>query len=67
MAAPLIAFGLVFYLALGVLSRLMPQVQIFFVAMPLNVFAGLAIFSLSMGSMLNVWLRQIENFAQSMN
>jgi flagellar biosynthetic protein FliR len=67
MAAPLIAFGLVFYLALGVLSRLMPQVQIFFVAMPLNVFAGLAIFTISMGSMLNVWLRHIENFAQSMN
>jgi flagellar biosynthesis protein FliR len=67
MAAPLIAFGLVFYLALGVLSRLMPQVQIFFVAMPLNVFAGLAIFAISLGSILNVWLRHIEAFAQSMN
>ncbi|MDQ7018105.1 MAG: flagellar biosynthetic protein FliR [Robiginitomaculum sp.] len=67
MGAPLIAFGLVFYLALGVLSRLMPQVQIFFVAMPLNVFAGLSIFALSLGSILNVWLRHIENFAQSMN
>lgn len=67
MAAPLIAFGLVFYLALGVLSRLMPQVQIFFVAMPLNVYAGLAIFAISMGAMLNVWLRHIEAFAQSMN
>ncbi|MDQ7077343.1 MAG: flagellar biosynthetic protein FliR [Robiginitomaculum sp.] len=49
------------------LSRLMPQVQIFFVAMPLNVFAGLSIFALSLGSILNVWLRHIENFAQSMN
>ncbi len=67
MAAPLIAFGLVFYLALGVLSRLMPQVQIFFVAMPLNVFAGLSIFAISLGSILNVWLQHIENFAQSMN
>ncbi len=67
MAAPLIAFGLVFYLALGVLSRLMPQVQIFFVAMPLNVFAGLSIFAISLGSILNVWLQHIEHFAQSMN
>ncbi len=67
MAAPLIAFGLVFYLALGVLSRLMPQVQIFFVAMPLNVFAGLSILAISLGAILNVWLQHIENFAQSLN
>ncbi|VAV96672.1 Flagellar biosynthesis protein FliR, partial [hydrothermal vent metagenome] len=40
-SAPLIAFGLIFYLSLGVLSRLMPQVQIFFVAMPLNVLVGI--------------------------
>ncbi len=67
MAAPLIAFGLVFYLALGVLSRLMPQVQIFFVAMPLNVFAGLAIFAIAMGSILNVWFRHIETYVQGVN
>jgi flagellar biosynthesis protein FliR len=40
-AAPFIAFGLVFYLGLGVLSRLMPQIQIFFVAMPANIMLGL--------------------------
>ena len=32
MAAPFIVFGLVFYLGLGILSRLMPQLQVFFVA-----------------------------------
>lgn len=41
LAAPFIAFGLVFYLGLGVLSRLMPQIQIFFVAMPANIMLGL--------------------------
>lgn len=66
MAAPLIAFGLVFYLALGVLSRLMPQVQIFFVAMPLNIFAGLAIFTISLGAMLGVWFRHMEMLAQGL-
>lgn len=67
MAAPLIAFGLIFYLALGVLSRLMPQVQIFFVAMPANVYAGLAIFAISLGAILSVWFEHIETFAKSMN
>ncbi len=67
MAAPLIAFGLIFYLALGVLSRLMPQVQIFFVAMPANVFAGLAIFAISLGAILSVWYQHIETFVQSLN
>ncbi len=67
MAAPLIAFGLVFYLALGVLSRLMPQVQIFFVAMPLNVYAGLAIFAISLGAILSVWFEHMETYVQSLN
>ncbi len=67
MSAPLIAFGLIFYLALGVLSRLMPQVQIFFVAMPANVLAGLAVFALSLGAMLDVWFRYIEAYAQGLN
>jgi len=67
MGAPLIAFGLIFYLALGVLSRLMPQVQIFFVAMPSNVLVGIAILALSLGAMLEVWLRYMEQYAMSLN
>ncbi len=67
MAAPLIAFGLIFYLALGVLSRLMPQVQIFFVAMPGNVLVGLMIFALSFSAMLGVWLRYIEEYGALLN
>ena len=67
MAAPLIAFGLIFYLALGVLSRLMPQLQIFFIAMPLNVLVGVAIFAISMSAMLGVWLMYIDQYAASLN
>jgi flagellar biosynthetic protein FliR len=67
MAAPLIAFGLIFYLALGVLSRLMPQVQIFFVAMPSNVMVGMAIFAMSLGAMMGVWLQYIETYGASLN
>jgi len=47
-AAPFIAVGLIFYLGIGLLSRLMPQVQVFFVAMPLQISVGLVILFLSM-------------------
>ncbi len=42
LAAPFLVVGLVFYLGLGLVNRLMPQVQIFFIAMPLQI--GLAFF-----------------------
>lgn len=40
-ASPFIVAGLILYLGVGILSRLMPQVQIFFVAMPLQILKGL--------------------------
>jgi len=63
LAAPLIVFGLVFYLALGVLSRLMPQAQIFFIAMPSNILIGLSIVAMALGSMGLVWMERMERFA----
>ena len=41
-AAPFVVVGLIFYLGLGLLGRLMPQMQVFFVAMPLQIAIGLA-------------------------
>ena len=35
-AAPFFVIGMVFYLGLGLLGRLMPQVQVFFIAMPVR-------------------------------
>lgn len=40
LAAPFLVFGLIFYFGIGILSRLMPQIQIFFVAMPANIALG---------------------------
>jgi flagellar biosynthetic protein FliR len=41
LAAPFVVAGLILYLGIGLLSRLMPQVQIFFAAMPLQILKGL--------------------------
>ena len=67
LAAPLIVYGLIFYLALGVLSRLMPQLQIFFIAMPANIMVGLFIFTIALGAMSAVWLERMQRFAIELN
>jgi flagellar biosynthesis protein FliR len=41
MSAPFLVVGLVFYFGLGLLNKLMPQMQIFFIAMPVNIAIGL--------------------------
>jgi flagellar biosynthesis protein FliR len=51
-------FAIVFNLGLGILSRLMPQLQIFFLAMPASIMLGTLILAVSIGVMMNVFLRQ---------
>lgn len=41
MGAPLMAFGLIFYMGLGLLSRMVPQMHVFFVALPIQLIAGM--------------------------
>ena len=51
LAAPFLVFGFAVYAGLGVLARLMPQLQIFFVAVPLNIMCGFVIMLALLGSM----------------
>jgi flagellar biosynthetic protein FliR len=46
LAAPFMVYGLIFYIGIGIIARLMPTLQIFFIAMPLNIMAGFAIMML---------------------
>ena len=56
LAAPFLVFGLLLYVTLGVLARLMPQIQIFFVAMPVNILTGFVLLMLFLGVMMNAFL-----------
>ena len=56
LSAPFLAFGLLFNIGLGVLSRLMPQMQVFFVALPLSILIGLLFLLLVLGSMMGLFL-----------
>jgi flagellar biosynthetic protein FliR len=61
LSAPFLVFGLLFNLGLGVLSRLMPQMQVFFVGLPLSILLGLLILLLVLGAMMTVFLSAVEN------
>lgn len=61
MSAPFIVFGLVFNLGAGILARLMPALQVFFVLMPANIFAGLVLFALLLTMMMGWYLTGFEN------
>ena len=63
LSAPFLIFGFLIYVTLGVLSRLMPQLQIFFLAMPINILGGFALLMLFIGVMMNVYL---DYFARQM-
>ncbi|HUI14146.1 MAG TPA: flagellar biosynthetic protein FliR [Xanthobacteraceae bacterium] len=56
LSAPFLAFGLLFNLGLGVLSRLMPQMQVFFIALPLSILIGFLFLILVLGSMMGLFL-----------
>ena len=60
MSAPFIVFGLVFYLGLGLLSRLMPQLQVFFIAMPANVSIGLILLMVLLSAMMGWYVSHFE-------
>ena len=61
MAAPFIVFGLVFYLGVGILGRLMPQLQVFFIAMPATIMVGLILLALLLAMMMGLYLMHFEN------
>lgn len=60
MAAPFVVIGLMFYLGLGLVSRLVPQIQVFFVSVPIQIMFGLLLLSLSLSALMLFWLSAFE-------
>jgi flagellar biosynthetic protein FliR len=57
LSAPFLVFGLVFNIGLGVLARLMPQMQVYFVGVPLSIFAGFLIFAAVLTTMMGTFMQ----------
>ena len=59
-AAPFVVVGLIFYLGLGLLGRLMPQMQVFFVAMPLQILVGLSVLFIALPVTIRWFIDSLE-------
>jgi flagellar biosynthetic protein FliR len=62
LSAPFIVLGTVFFVALGFLARLMPQLQIFFVILPVQVAGGLVVFAFTLYAVMQWFL---DDFVQT--
>ncbi|MBU6296829.1 MAG: flagellar type III secretion system protein FliR [Alphaproteobacteria bacterium] len=56
LAAPFLVFGFAVNAAFGLLARMMPQLQVFFVAMPVNILVGFLLMVLLLGTMMTIFL-----------
>jgi len=59
-ASPFMVYGLIFNVGLGILARLMPQLQVFFIAMPLNIAAGFLILGMVLSASMVWFLQNME-------
>ncbi len=64
MASPFIVLGTVFFVGLGLIARLVPQLQVLFVSQPLQIMGGLLLFALIIGSGMGWFL---QSFAQQLS
>jgi flagellar biosynthesis protein FliR len=61
LAAPFMVVGTVFYAGLGLLGRLMPQVQVFFIAVPLQIMIAFAVMSMTLSVSMFWFLARFED------
>jgi flagellar biosynthetic protein FliR len=61
LSAPFLVFGLLFNLGVGVLSRLMPQMQVFFIGLPLSIIVGLLLLLIVIGAMMGSFVGYLEH------
>ena len=59
-SAPFMVFGLIFYLGLGILSRLMPQLQIFMIAMPVNILGGFLLLAAMLSALMALYIDYVR-------
>lgn len=56
LAAPFIVFGFAVNAGFGVLARMQPQLQVFFIATPFNILVGFVVMTLILGTMMTIFL-----------
>lgn len=62
LASPFLLYGIVYNTCLGLISKLIPSFQVFFIGMPFNIYVGWLLFSILYGSMLMILLSRISDY-----
>jgi flagellar biosynthesis protein FliR len=65
LAAPMLVYGIVLNVALGMAVRLAPAIQIFFIAQPLTIMLGLTIFAILLGPLLIAFSAAMTSWLQT--
>jgi flagellar biosynthetic protein FliR len=60
LAAPFVIVGLTYYIGLGLLGRLMPQLQVFFFGLPFQIGVQIWVLAISVTGIMTVFLRNFE-------
>jgi flagellar biosynthetic protein FliR len=66
LASPFLLFEVLFQFANGVLSRLSPQLNVFFVALPAQTLIGISILMISLPTLMMVFLGFFENSLENL-
>lgn len=61
LAAPLIVSGVAYYLGLGILGRLMPQLPVFFFGMPIQISMQIYLLMVTLTAMMMVFMGYFQN------
>jgi flagellar biosynthetic protein FliR len=59
-AVPFIIVGMLIYIGMGILSRLMPQVQVFILAVPVQILLSLLTLSIVLSAGMLFWVGRLE-------
>jgi flagellar biosynthetic protein FliR len=66
LAAPFLVFEMVFQIASGVLARLSPQLNVFFVVMPAQILLGISIMMITLPTLILIFMRFFDNSMHSL-
>ena len=61
LAIPFVIISLMIYIGMGILARLMPQVQVFLLALPIQIMLGLTTLFMAISAMMMFWLATFES------
>jgi flagellar biosynthetic protein FliR len=62
LASPFVVIGIVWHVAIGLVSRIVSRMQIYFVSMPGQIMVGLAVLTMTGSAFLLAWRDGVEAY-----